>query len=363
MITRANYEQYFLDFHEAALDAATEKELFAFLEQNPDLREEFDGFVEVKLDPEPHIHFAGKSSLHRSSITDHNYLSHLIAYLENDLSSAERTETEQYIKNNPGRAEELEILKRTRVQSDHSIVFKEKSSLKQQGKIIPFKKVVYRALAIAASLVLLFLSYTYYFQPTKEQVLTDNKGIESETPALVEKDSTFSEKQNKEDLELNHPAAPSYANGEKGTIRHQKHDLHNPENNPAEENKNNLAQIESSPISSQGLKEEMNVALPVVENNIASTTEAADTRQEIIPSSDLNSVFSSEDLAELGVQPAQSGKTEKNTAWDLAETGVEKLANATGARMSLDKKENVLDDKTTYALAIGKFSISRTVAK
>ena len=77
MITRANYEVYFLDYYEGVLDAGTKEELFAFLDKHHDLRVEFENFAEIKIEPDSEIVFSGKSKLHRSSINERNYISKL----------------------------------------------------------------------------------------------------------------------------------------------------------------------------------------------------------------------------------------------------------------------------------------------
>lgn len=50
MITRANYEIWFLDFAEGKLDPSQQKVLFAFLENNPDLKGELEGFENISFE-------------------------------------------------------------------------------------------------------------------------------------------------------------------------------------------------------------------------------------------------------------------------------------------------------------------------
>ena len=131
MINRSNYEQYFLDFHEAALDVATEKELSSFLEANPDLREEFESFIEVKIEPELNVFLSDKAGLHKGLITAQNHTTRLIAYLENDLDEFEKLSVEKYLGHNQDAIKELVILKKTKIQPEHNIVFESKAFLKK----------------------------------------------------------------------------------------------------------------------------------------------------------------------------------------------------------------------------------------
>lgn len=48
-LQRSNYESWFLDYHEGTLPAEKEAELFAFLDANPDLKEEFRAFELIRL--------------------------------------------------------------------------------------------------------------------------------------------------------------------------------------------------------------------------------------------------------------------------------------------------------------------------
>ena len=47
MINRTNYEIYFIDYFDGRLDEKSQKELFAFLKANADLKDEFDRFVRL----------------------------------------------------------------------------------------------------------------------------------------------------------------------------------------------------------------------------------------------------------------------------------------------------------------------------
>ena len=74
MLTRSNYEIYFLDYHEGNLTESQRRELVLFLEQHPDLKEEFDSFVNVVLEPDTLTSFANKESLKKKeNIHSGNY--------------------------------------------------------------------------------------------------------------------------------------------------------------------------------------------------------------------------------------------------------------------------------------------------
>ena len=169
MLTRSNYEIYFLDYHEGNLTESQRRELVLFLEQHPDLKEEFDSFVNVVLEPDTLTSFANKESLKKKeNIHSGNYRTWLVAYFEKDLNLSQIAEVERFLEANPSLKPELEIIRRTKISPDHRIVFKNKSVLRKGGKLIGFSSPAFRALAVAASILLLLVSiYVFRHQESK----------------------------------------------------------------------------------------------------------------------------------------------------------------------------------------------------
>ena len=85
-INRNNYEIFFLDYHEGNLDAAKLEELLIFVENNPDLKEEFENFEEISIPIDESIKFDLKKSLKKTSfintknINEENYEKFFIAF-------------------------------------------------------------------------------------------------------------------------------------------------------------------------------------------------------------------------------------------------------------------------------------------
>lgn len=368
MITRANYEQYFLDFQEAALDATTEKELFAFLDQNPDLREEFECFVEIKLEPELNVSFPEKSRLHRSFVNENNFLSRLVAYLENDLNQSDRLFVEEYLKNNSSASQELEILRKTRILPDHLIVFSGKASLKKEAKVISLGGSFYRVTAIAAAIIILLLSFFVFVNTKQEPAFAEEKpnekslvsrdvtspsqekafiansaGIKEEIPATAAQPSLA--------LSPEHKSAKNHIQKKSMPIREKVNpQLPSVILAPSE---SRLAQSIGIPQEKPGVQREFS---PVDMNNKVETNSKVRTQ---VPLGDLSSVFSQEELAEFGLIAAAE-QAKPMSAWDIAETGISKVAKATGVNVELDKHSDLTNNATTYALAIGRFSVSHT---
>jgi len=99
-IDRNNYEIWFIDYMDGILSDESEKQLFAFLEKNPDLAEELDKFEELTLQPAD-ISFDAASRLQKSEadvmqIARPDFL--MIKQLEDGLTEAEGQELAEEIR-------------------------------------------------------------------------------------------------------------------------------------------------------------------------------------------------------------------------------------------------------------------------
>ncbi|MCD4772406.1 MAG: hypothetical protein K8R41_03365 [Bacteroidales bacterium] len=169
-INRNNYEIFFLDYHEGNLTPAMVEELLIFVENNPDLKEEFENFEEITIPIDESIKFDLKKSLKKTSfintknINEENYEKFFIAYFENDLAENEKTELLDFINKNPLLKKEFELTGKIHLKTDETIIYDSKSSIKKY----PFfsRKAIYYSVGIAASLLILF---GIYFLLTPEQ--------------------------------------------------------------------------------------------------------------------------------------------------------------------------------------------------
>lgn len=161
-ISRENYEIYFLDYYEGNLKGEVAEELFAFLDNNPDLAKEFNSFESITVDTNANDEFSFKDKLKKETISPSNQTDFLIAYMEGDLNKREINDVEQFIKNNKKAEQELELFKKTKLVPDKSIVYFGKSSLKKKESAGRMPIELYRYVAIAASVVILIGTYFYF---------------------------------------------------------------------------------------------------------------------------------------------------------------------------------------------------------
>lgn len=184
-INRNNYEQYFIDHLDGRLDASLLKELEEFLIENPDLKEEFEGFEPINVNIQDEFIYEEKEGLKKidmlptSNINNENYNHFFIASVEGDLSLTKQEEVKTFIRLNPQLQTQYNLFKATRVIPDQSIVFANKSNLKKYP--FGFFKTWYKPIGIAASILLLF-GILNFLQPKKPNISYEKR---AEVPTII----------------------------------------------------------------------------------------------------------------------------------------------------------------------------------
>ncbi len=128
-INKNNCEAFFLDYHEGNLSPQQVADLLLFVEQHPEIREEFESFENFPLDDVSSVEFKDKSSL-KKQITLENKEEYFIRSIENALNTAETSLLNNFIKQHPHLFSELELFQKTKLYADNSIIFENKKKLK-----------------------------------------------------------------------------------------------------------------------------------------------------------------------------------------------------------------------------------------
>lgn len=161
-INRDNYEIFFLDYFEGRLSSKDCTLLMAFLEDCPDLKEEFNQFEMVVLEPEPVVHFHGKASLKKNdtpNVNESNCSQWIIAQMEGELTSSQQTELEHFLRQNPKFQAEKELYIKTRLQPDLTITFPNKAELYRTAVVPLFRRKAVQIASVAASVALIASIY------------------------------------------------------------------------------------------------------------------------------------------------------------------------------------------------------------
>ncbi len=185
-IDRHNYEEYFILYMDNELNSGDRRQVEAFVELHPDLKEELDLLLQFKLVPDTDILFNGKDELMKMNeaavqvggdtpISLANYEEWFTLYTDHELTTGQKKTVEQFIAENPSLEKELALLQRTRLQPEE-IVFTDKASLYRAEEKIRIIQVRWWRIA-AAAILILGLGLTTYSILNKKSSAGTEEGV------------------------------------------------------------------------------------------------------------------------------------------------------------------------------------------
>jgi hypothetical protein len=142
-INKHNYEAFFLDYHEGNLTPQEVAELLLFVEQHPELKEEFESFENFSLEDYSSYTFENKESLKKNltpalskeegegKIIAENCENYFVRSVDGTLTEAEADLLNVFLKQHPQYSTEFELFQKTKLIPDTQTVFENKSSLKR----------------------------------------------------------------------------------------------------------------------------------------------------------------------------------------------------------------------------------------
>jgi anti-sigma factor RsiW len=175
-INRNNYEQFFLLYADNELSDQEKKIVTMFVQENPDLEEEFLMLQQSVVTPDKDITIGDKSFLLKQEnqfICAHNFEEVFVAYHDGELTQTERLEVEKFIADDPLMQKELALFQQLKYEPDLSVVFPGKRSLlkkERRGKVITLN--LRRALVAAAFLAFGLWAGVTYLIKQKTPVIT-----------------------------------------------------------------------------------------------------------------------------------------------------------------------------------------------
>ena len=146
MITKDNYQEFFLLYVDNELSAKDRIALEEWIAAHPEVQEEWETLQQCRLLPEPAIVFRDKSSLF-------SYEEDFLSYIDGELDAKDRSRIEELILAHPSKQSELDLLRHTVSIPDTTIVFPDKELLyrkERDRRVI----VLYRQLIGAAAVVM-----------------------------------------------------------------------------------------------------------------------------------------------------------------------------------------------------------------
>jgi len=196
-INRNNYEQFFLLYADNELSDQEKKMVTMFVQENPDLEEEFLMLQQSVVTPDKDITIADKSFLLKQEnqfIGAHNFEEVFIAYHDGELTQPERLEVQKFIADDPRMQKELALFQQLKYEPDLSVVFPGKRSLlkkERSGKVIMLN--LKRVLVAAALLAFgLWAGVTYLI---KQQTPVTIVQVTPKSPVISNKPGPGGQKQ------------------------------------------------------------------------------------------------------------------------------------------------------------------------
>jgi hypothetical protein len=155
MINRSNYEEYLLLYIDGELSPEVKTQVDAFLEANPDLREELQLLEQTVLQPEEQVRFVDRQELYReeNGISIANYQEFFLLYVDGELDHSSSQAVETFVLQNPRLQDEFTLLKQSVLTAD-PVIFENKASLyRKEEKRKPVVISLFRVSVAAAVLV------------------------------------------------------------------------------------------------------------------------------------------------------------------------------------------------------------------
>lgn len=157
-INRNNYEEFLLLYLDNELNTHQQNAVENFLQQNPDLQQEFYLLQETKLLNEPISNF-NKTSLYKSTVAtihQHNFQEHFLLYNDNELPANEKQAVKEFIAQNAWAENEFLTLQKTILEKENIIYPNKQSLYKKERK--PVVIIWMKRLTVAASIILLAIT-------------------------------------------------------------------------------------------------------------------------------------------------------------------------------------------------------------
>lgn len=358
-INRNNYESFFIDYLDGGMPPDQVIKLMSFLKENPDLKTELEEFEEINVKPDKK-RFESKTSLKKAFVVnDSNFDNLCIASLEGDLTNEESILFQTWLKQNPLKAREFELYKKTRLIPE-KITFDFKSTLKKSSVARIFTPKVRGYFSAAASIIILITLYLFISKPDNEntiisEIITDTTTVETKSQPSQEPQTKLNiEKEiipyNKSGDSKQHENKPRSNNIVEKPVIAQ--DL-----NIGPDKSNHLIQPDTIDLTLNKIqRKEIN---PLPEKSILAALVSI-KNLEVVENTHDNLTLSQMAVKTFKSEILKEEKTKINpdkfTLWDIADVGIIGINKIIGWKMDFDKEYN--DDGELIALGFDSNTIS-----
>lgn len=189
MINRNNYEVYLIDYMDGKLDAVQVSELLLFLEQNPDIKEEFEGLDTINIAAEETVSF-NRELLKKPTFAEvkESYYPLLVNTIETTISPEEMQQLEKAKQVYPELVKEEQLFRLTVLSPDLSVAYPSKKELK---KTVPLRIDFSMVIRVAAAILLLAGGWWYFRSAPVQMADAGKPGI---SPKTMESEQPIAQK-------------------------------------------------------------------------------------------------------------------------------------------------------------------------
>lgn len=152
-INRNNYEEYFLLYTDNELSQAERKMVEIFVNENPDLKEEFCMLKLTINVPDEDLKLEDKSFLYKSvnALNESNYEEFFVLYHDKELFQKERNDVENFVAQHAELKTEFQLIGKAKLTPDNEVVYPDKTGLyrkEKTGKVISISFWRYAVVAV-----------------------------------------------------------------------------------------------------------------------------------------------------------------------------------------------------------------------
>ncbi len=373
-INKSNYEAYFLDYIEGNLSEEQRASLMAFLDKNPGLKKELEGFENIKISEPPQVEFPDKNSLKVPEVdlpvTEENFEWFCIAKLENDLSPEEEQQLNDFLKQNPEKQKDYELYSKTVLEPAEDVVFENPNILKR-AKITPISTSKNLWTYAAAAAVVFIIAGLFFMLPQPE---SENDKLIAEK--VVEKSDEKDEKTKDSKEEIIEYRTPER---ELAAVSHPKEEQKQPAKTDQKEEqestiKGKVPAIEQRPLLAERIIHQHNIELTPAQAEYSTTREQFLPQRTVLPEAGQQTYSSfaqahpahhddpaPSSLMQLALDDFQQRSNinvRRVSAWDVAGAGLARISEITGTPLTVEQERDQEGRIVQFALG-DRFSISR----
>lgn len=349
VITRYNYEEFFLDYLDGTLSSLQQITLEEFLDKNPDLKLELEEMEcpVLSKDSVPMNFESLKEIPFRKNFDDF-----CIARLEGDLSADNELAFDTFLEKNESFKKEHQSYQKTIFVADNNLVCPDKNKLKRSSRTVAFWWYFSR-IGVAASIILLFSLWSILYQfegdySKEEKISAKIETVTTERNEIIERRASN---------EVETAVIPEQKELEpEGKISQEK--------SPQEEPGNQLKEIKVQEIEEilervEPLTFSYDTKLIAISNSENPTIELDIPKEEKLEINSQNN-----GLAQLGMSWKSSvpkKNAQNSVLYAIAKYGVDKLGEIAGKNIQLEKKYNSTTEKTRLDFNTAGIGFSKTI--